>query len=79
MEKRSYYMSKMPLLRPSMLTFVLASVLHYASADLPPHRLYGSNACLELLKIVYVCSPLHVTRRRLSIPQQSFTGLSAQQ
>ena len=23
MEKRSYYMSKMPLLRPSMLTFVL--------------------------------------------------------
>ena len=44
MEKRSYYMSKMPLLRPSMLTFVLASVLRYASADLPPHRLYGSNA-----------------------------------
>ena len=42
MEKRSYYMSKMPLLRPSMLTFVLASVLHYASADLPPHLLYGS-------------------------------------
>ena len=66
MEKRSYYMSKMPLLRPSMLTFVLASVLHYASADLPPHRLYGSNACLELLKIVYVCSPLHVTRRSIN-------------